>query len=153
MNKFLQIAVIFGWSGLTQVVLAQESAPELVVYRSPGCSCCGKWLEHMQQNGFNVKSVMSDDMQAVKEKYGIPDKLASCHTATVNGYIVEGHIPAEDVKKLLQTKPKVVGIAAPNMPLGSPGMEVGGQKQTYQVMTFDEQGKIGVFAEHGDTNH
>ena len=129
---------------------AEESiAPvEMTVYRSPSCGCCGKWLEYIKQNRFNVKSVISDDMQAIKEKYGLPDKLASCHTAVVDGYIIEGHVPAEDIQKLLQLKPKIAGISAPGMPLGSPGMEMGGQKDAYRVMSFDKDGNIEVFAEH-----
>lgn len=121
---------------------------EMTVYRSASCGCCGKWLEHVKQNRFDVKSVISDDMQAIKEKYGVPDKLASCHTAVVDGYIIEGHVPAEDIQKLLQLKPKIAGIAAPGMPLGSPGMEMGGQKDAYRVISFDKDGYLEVFAEH-----
>ncbi|MDD4914413.1 MAG: DUF411 domain-containing protein [Methylococcales bacterium] len=150
-NKLLKTVAASILLGFSLGLHAEESAavPEMTVYRSPGCSCCGKWLEHMQHSGFTVKTVMSDDMQAIKEKLGIPDKLASCHTATVDGYVVEGHIPAGDVRKLLLNKPAVAGIAAPNMPLGSPGMEAGGQKQAYQVMSFDKQGRVAIFAEHG----
>lgn len=141
---FLLLAV-FGFN-----LHAEEAgkAPEMTVYRSPTCGCCGKWLEHVRQNNFTIKDVISDDMQAIKEKYGVPEKLASCHTAIVDGYVIEGHVPAGDIEKLLQTKPKVVGIAAPGMPMGSPGMEMGGQKQEYRVMSFDKDGKVEVFAEH-----
>jgi hypothetical protein len=135
---------------LSQPILADESvkSEEITIYRSPSCSCCGKWSEHIQTNQFSIKTVITDDMQSIKAKYGIPDKLASCHTALVNGYVIEGHVPANDIKKLLQLKPDVVGISAPRMPLGSPGMETEGQKQAYQVVTFDKQGKMTVFAEH-----
>jgi len=131
-------------------MMAEESSNqvEMVVYRSPTCGCCGKWTEHVQENQFKIKSVITDDMQAIKAKYGVPDKLASCHTAIVDGYVVEGHVPADDIKKLLQIKPNVAGIAAPGMPLGSPGMEMGGQKQVYRVISFDKQGGNQVFAEH-----
>lgn len=122
---------------------------EMTVYRSPTCGCCGKWLDHVNQKSFNIKDVISDDMQAIKEKYGVPEKLASCHTAVVDGYVIEGHVPVADIQKLLQTKPKVLGIAAPGMPMGSPGMEMGSQKQDYQVMSFDKDGNVQVFATHG----
>lgn len=131
--------------------LSAEETPnqvEMVVYRSPTCGCCGKWTEHVQENQFKIKSVITDDMQAIKAKYGVPDKLASCHTAIVDGYVVEGHVPAGDIKKLLQMKPKVAGIAAPGMPLGSPGMEMDGQKQAYRVVSYDKDGKFEVFANH-----
>ena len=121
---------------------------EMTVYRSASCGCCGKWIAHAQQNQFNITSVISDDMQAIKAKFGVPEKLASCHTAIVGGYVIEGHVPAEDIKKLLQTKPNLVGVAAPGMPLGSPGMEMAGQKDAYHVVSFDKEGKSAVFAEH-----
>lgn len=122
--------------------------PEIVVYRSPSCSCCGKWIEYLKQNNFNIKSVSSPDMEAVKEKFGVPDKLASCHTAVIDGYIVEGHVPVEDIKKMLVNKPAIAGIAAPGMPIGSPGMETDGQKDAYRVISFEKNGKTAVFAEH-----
>ena len=121
---------------------------EMIVYRNSSCGCCGKWIDHVRQNRFNIKTVISDDMQAIKEKYGIPEKLASCHTAVVDGFIVEGHVPVNDIKNLLQAKPKIVGISAPGMPLGSPGMEMAGQQDAYRVVSFDKDGKFVVFAAH-----
>lgn len=129
---------------------AEETAKqvEMTVYRSPTCGCCENWLEHAEKNGFKINDVVTSDMEAIKKKYGVPDKLASCHTAIVDGYVIEGHVPAGDIQKLLQTKPKVLGIAAPGMPMGSPGMEMGGQTQDYKVMSFDKDGKFEVFANH-----
>ncbi|QPK62316.1 DUF411 domain-containing protein [Methylomonas sp. LL1] len=121
---------------------------EMTVYRSPTCGCCGKWIEHVSQNHFAIKDIVSDDMQAIKQKYGVPEKLASCHTAIVDGYVIEGHVPAADIQKLLQTKPKVVGISAPGMPMGSPGMEMGGRQDNYDVVSFDSAGNVQVFSEH-----
>lgn len=121
---------------------------EITVYRSPTCGCCGKWIEHVKQNHFVVKDIVSDDMQAIKKKYGVPDQLASCHTAIVDGYVIEGHVPAADIQKLLDTKPKVVGISAPGMPMGSPGMEMGGRADDFDVVSFDSAGNVQVFAEH-----
>lgn len=121
---------------------------EITVYRSPTCGCCGKWIEHVKQNHFVIKDIVSDDMQAIKKKYGVPDQLASCHTAIVDGYVIEGHVPAADIQKLLDTKPKVVGISAPGMPMGSPGMEMGGRADDFDVVSFDSAGNVQVFAEH-----
>jgi hypothetical protein len=120
---------------------------EMTVYRSPTCSCCGKWIEHVKSNHFAVKDIVSSDMDAIKEKYGIPDKLASCHTAIVDGYVIEGHVPAADIQKLLTSKPNVVGLSAPGMPMGSPGMEMGGS-QDYDVVSFDKDVKVQVFSAH-----
>ena len=120
---------------------------EMTVYRSPTCGCCGKWIEHVKNNHFAVKDIVSSDLDAIKEKYGIPDKLGSCHTAIVDGYVIEGHVPAADIQKLLATKPNVVGLSAPGMPMGSPGMEMGGS-QDYDVVSFDKDGKVQVFSAH-----
>ncbi len=124
-------------------------ATEITVYRSPSCGCCGKWIEHLKQNNFKVKDILSDEMDAIKAKNGVPQPLASCHTALVDGYVVEGHVPAGDVAKLLQIKPKLSGISAPGMPSGSPGMEMGGRQEHFQVVSFDKAGPVEVFAEHG----
>lgn len=131
-------------------LMADESASptEITVYRSASCGCCGKWIEHLQQNRFKVKTVISDDMPMIKEKYAVPEKLASCHTAIVDGYIVEGHVPADDIKNLVNKKPKILGIAAPGMPMGSPGMEMEGQKQDYDVLSYDKAGHFEVFSRH-----
>lgn len=130
---------------------AEETAKpaEMTVYRSPTCGCCENWLEHVKESGIKIKDVVSDDMQAIKAKLGLPDKLASCHTAVIDGYVIEGHVPAADIQRLLQTKPKVLGIAAPGMPMGSPGMEVGNKKDEYEVKSFDKDGHFEVFASHG----
>ncbi len=148
--KSLKLIATLLLASLSLNLLADEAINpvEMTVYRSASCGCCGKWIAHAQQSQFNIKSVISDDMQAVKEKFGVPEKLASCHTAIVDGYVIEGHVPAEDIKKLLQTKPNLAGIAAPGMPLGSPGMEMAGQKDAYRVVSFDKEGKFSAFADH-----
>jgi hypothetical protein len=120
----------------------------MTVYRSPTCSCCSKWISHVKQSGFVVNDNVTDDMDAIKKQHGLPAKLASCHTAMVNGYVIEGHVPAEDIKRLLSTKPAITGISAPGMPMGSPGMETSGVADKYQVMLFDKDGGVGVFGEH-----
>ena len=121
------------------------------VYKSPTCGCCKAWVEKMQAAGFEVRvtDLGEDALQAEKAKRGIGDDLASCHTAIVNGYVVEGHVPAEDINRLLKEKPAIVGIAAPGMPRGSPGMEMpNGAKDAYNVVAFTKAGKTTVFARH-----
>lgn len=126
-----------------------SNAIEMTVYRSATCSCCGKWLEHVSGHNFVISDNISSDMQAIKKRYGVPDKLASCHTAVVAGYVIEGHVPADDIKRLLLLKPHVIGLSAPGMPIGSPGMEMGDHKDLYETVTFDQAGNVQTFTEHG----
>jgi len=121
--------------------------PMMTVYKSPTCSCCSRWVKHMRSNGFEVKTQDMKNLKSIKSISGVKQEFASCHTATVGGYIVEGHVPAADVKRLLAEKPKTKGLTVPGMPMGSPGME-GPRKQKYQVLTFDEKGLSGVYANH-----
>lgn len=114
---------------------------EITVYRSPSCGCCGIWLEHIKKNNFIVTDVKTEDVTAIKQKYGVSPELASCHTALVGGYVIEGHVPAADIRKLLAERPKVVGLAVPGMPQGTPGMEMGGRKEPFSVISFDKAGK------------
>ncbi|TAL44190.1 MAG: DUF411 domain-containing protein [Methylovulum sp.] len=125
--------------------VSAEEAAEITVYRSPTCSCCEKWLAHLQQDKFTVKDIVIGDIQAIKAKYGVTAELASCHTAIINGYVIEGHVPAGDIRTLLKSKPKVVGIAVPGMPAGTPGMEMGTKKEAYDVVSFDAQHRVQVF--------
>lgn len=124
------------------------AATELTVYRSPSCNCCGHWVDHMQTAGFAVEDVVTDDMDAIKDQYGVPEALASCHTALVEGYVIEGHVPASDVQRLLSDRPAVLGIAAPGMPVGSPGMETSDRVDPYTVVSFSANGDTATFAEH-----
>lgn len=126
-----------------------NSPVDVVVYRSPSCSCCGKWLEHLKSNQFNVVDNLVEDVQSIKNRYGVTAELASCHTALVGGYVVEGHVPANDIKKLLTSKTPVTGITVPGMPVGTPGMEVGPKKDAYQVLSFDKNQQTHVFSEYG----
>ena len=125
------------------------SLPTVTVYKSPTCGCCSAWADHLRENGFPVETVDVDDLQAVKAEYGIPPGLQSCHTAVVDGYVVEGHVPADDVKRLLAEHPEAAGLAVPGMPVGSPGMEQGDTVQPYDVLLVDD-GQSSVFAHHGD---
>lgn len=126
----------------------QSPMPKLTVFRSPTCSCCGKWIEHMKAAGFQIQDEITEDMSTIKQQYRVPDDLSSCHTALVNGYVVEGHVPAEDVQRLLAEQPNVAGIAAPGMPVGSPGMDSGDEVEPYTVFSFTEDGNTAFFAEH-----
>ncbi len=119
--------------------------PVITVYKSPSCSCCHRWVDHLKANGFNVKAVDVEDVNIYKQKAGIAPKLASCHTAFVNGYIVEGHVPASEIKQMLAEKPAIKGISVPAMPVGTPGMEMGGRKDPYDVVSFDKDGKVKVY--------
>lgn len=122
-------------------------AAEVVVYKSPTCGCCSAWAEHMRQSGFTVREVNREDMRRVKAELGVDPDLGACHTAVVGEYLVEGHVPARDVVRLLREKPDVMGLAVPGMPAGSPGME-GPRKDPYRVLTFDGEGKTAVWARH-----
>lgn len=122
------------------------AATPIEVYKTPTCGCCGKWVEHMKAQGFAPTVHDLPDLSAVRSKHGVPAHLQSCHTAVVNGYVVEGHVPADVVRQLLKEKPKVAGITVPGMPMGSPGMEQGGMKDPYDVLTFDRSGNTKVFA-------
>ena len=147
--KLLKFFLIISLSGIGIGVKAETldtaNPIDIVVYRSPSCNCCGSWVEHLKENNFNVKDIVTDDVQTIKNKYGVTDKLASCHTALVGGYVVEGHVPANDIRNLLKTKPKIVGIAVPGMINGTPGMEMGDEKTAYNVMSFDKENHTAVF--------
>jgi len=128
------------------------SAETLVVYKTAACECCSRWVDHMEEAGFevDVHEISQEEMSRVKEGNGITRDLASCHTARIAGYLVEGHVPAEDLKRLLMEKPDgVKGIAVPGMPIGSPGMEMEGKPaDEYEVVTFDQAGEQSVYAYH-----
>jgi len=124
------------------------SAAEVTVYKSATCGCCKKWVQHLQTNGFSVRAINVDDVVKYKSANGVPLMLGSCHTAVVDGYVIEGHVPANDIKRLLKERPAVSGLAVPGMPVGSPGMEQGGRKDRYNVISFDKQGRTSVFSSH-----
>lgn len=132
------------------VVGQQQQRPTVEVYKSATCGCCRKWVEHLEANGFSVRTTNREDLADLKAKHGVPRRVQSCHMAIVNGYVVEGHVPAADVQRLLKERPAIVGLAVPGMPIGSPGMEVPGRKaQPFDVLTFDKDGQTQVFASHG----
>jgi len=144
-NGLLLLSLFISLPGIT--VHDAIASEKITVYKSPTCGCCAKWVDHLKSNGFEVEAVDTKDMYSVKKKAGIPYSLGSCHTARVDGYVIEGHVPASDIKRLLEERPDVVGLTVPGMPMGSPGME-GPRKDHYKVMTFDKSGNTTVFSRH-----
>src|SRR6188508_3205384 len=123
--------------------------PKVTVYKTSSCGCCRLWVDYMKRNGFDVQAmdVSSADVRAVSKAAGLRDEDASCHTAKIGNYVVEGHVPADDIKRMLKEKPAIAGLSAPGMPQGSPGMEQG-SKEPYDVVAFTKDGKTTVFAKH-----
>lgn len=146
MNKrtFLK-AVIIGAVSLH--VSAYAAGPVIEVYKSETCGCCGEWVKHLEANGFTVNAKNVSNPSDYRKKFGIPQEFGSCHTGHIQGYAIEGHVPAADIKRLLAKKPKAKGLAVPGMPMGSPGME-GSHKDPYDVLLIKANGKHSVFAKH-----
>ena len=150
------IAVFAGRSGNESTAtaaatpLADGSAlPTVDVYKSPTCACCSKWVEHLRDFGITVHTTDTEDMTRVKARHAVPPQVESCHTALVDGYVIEGHVPAATIRRLLDERPGIAGLAVAGMPIGSPGMEVPGVKaQPYNVLRFDKDGETRVFAEY-----
>ena len=150
-----RITLIFALCFAAAVVLvppamADMRAPketEITVYKDPDCGCCKNWIEHLKKHGFHVTSHDTRDMASVKGNFGVKTDLQSCHTAIVNGYVIEGHVPAADIDRLLKERPKIAGLAVPGMPAGSPGME-GGSVEHYSVIAFDKTGTTKVYSRH-----
>ena len=122
---------------------------EMTVYRSPNCGCCGVWVDHAQKHGFRIEDIKTEEMEAIKQQHNVPAELASCHTTIIDGYVMEGHIPADDIKRFLAEKPdNLIGLAVPGMPIGTPGMEARDIKQPFQVLAFNDKGEVEVFKEY-----
>ena len=141
----------FSW--IVAVVLATVAtfafaASTVTVYKDPDCGCCGAWVDHLKANGFAVKVHEVRDMTPHKQKLGVPERLASCHTATVGGYTIEGHVPAAEIRRLLAERPRAKGLAVPGMPQGSPGMETG-KLDPYDVLLFTSNGDSRVYGSYG----
>ena len=132
------------WAALPAAATAQT----VTVYKTPSCGCCKLWVNHLRDAGFEIQAHDLGDVTPHKQRLGVPPRLASCHTAEVEGYAIEGHVPAEDVRRLLTTRPDVAGLSVPGMPMGSPGMEFG-PPQPYDVIAFQRDGSMSVFASHG----
>lgn len=125
------------------------NAADGVVYKSPTCGCCGDWIKHMEKNGFELDVANVESVVPYKQQFGVPYGMGSCHTAMVGGYFIEGHVPADDVQRLLQEKPDIIGLTVPGMPIGSPGMEMPGRPaDSYNVYAIDKEGNQSVFARY-----
>lgn len=121
-------------------------AADVLNHKSPYCGCCTEWTKHMQDAGFTVEEKLHENMNLIKQKLGVTPELASCHTAEINGYVFEGHIPADDIKAFLENPPKnAKGLAVPGMPMGSPGMEYGDKQDEYSVYAFNDKGQVFEF--------
>lgn len=147
LTRFGLLVLVLGFVGGIVFWSVRGSAGEVMVYKSPACGCCKDWVKHLRDHGFTVKTQDVADVTPIKAKHGVLPALASCHTALVDGYVVEGHVPADDLKRLLRERPAVAGVAVPGMPAGSPGME-GTRQDRYQVLTFDAAGRTAVYASH-----
>ena len=140
------IGGLVGVLGVLVLLLTQQTvAADIVVYKSPTCGCCGKWVEHMEKAGFSVDVENISDVAPIKRELGVPGRMQSCHTAKVGDYFVEGHVPADLVKRLLADKPDIKGLTVPGMPMGSPGME-GPRKDPYDVIAVGKDGGYRVYA-------
>jgi len=123
------------------------NAEEILVYKSPTCGCCKKWVKHLEKEGFKVTTKDYRDMKPIKKRFGVKPQFQSCHTAKVGKYFIEGHVSASDIKKLLKEKPDIKGLSAPGMPMGSPGME-GRRKDKYNVIAIDRDNNTTVYSKH-----
>lgn len=134
--------------GPEPVATAPVRPGDMVVYKSPTCGCCDDWIDHVRAAGFRVVERDTNDVGAVKRDLGVLPTLTSCHTAVIAGYVVEGHVPADAIERLLEERPRIVGIAVAGMPAGSPGMEDAQPHVSYDVVAFDAQGRTSVFARY-----
>jgi len=139
MIKRILLSLLFAMFGAVA-----HAADSIEVWKDPGCGCCTKWVDHLKAAGFKVRTIEANDLNAARARNGVPQTLSACHTARVGGYAIEGHVPAEDIKRLLRERPKAAGLAVPGMPLGSPGMEAD-RTQPYDALLFTADGRTRVY--------
>lgn len=137
------LTVAAGLGAFTPTYAPAEEA-DITVYKSSTCGCCAKWVNHLKDNGFSVEVRNRKNLQPIKDEYGIEKEYQSCHTAVIDGYVVEGHVPVTDIKRMLTERPDIKGLAVPGMPMGSPGME-GPRKDKYSVLSLDKTGTTAVY--------
>ena len=144
---FLCVAIL--WASPVRAA-SDAVTPSIEVWKSATCQCCGNWVKHLEANGFavTVNATEPSALQRLKADVGVPTKLTSCHTAKIEGYVIEGHVPATDIKRLVAEKPEAIGLVVPGMPLGSPGMEQGATFEPYDVLLLKKDGTTQVFASH-----
>jgi len=128
--------------------IQSAAAATIEVVKSPYCGCCTQWVEYLRREGFEVRVVEAEDVSPAARRLGVPDDLRSCHTASIGGYAIEGHVPAADIRRLLAERPDALGIAVAGMPVGSPGMEQGNVRQPYATILFMRDGRRRLFAQH-----
>lgn len=145
MHRNIGLAALAVLMMITSGGIAAQKPIPVQVYKDATCGCCANWVEHLRRNGFAPTAENVADLNTVKQTYGVPAKTRSCHTAIVNGYVIEGHVPAAEIHRLLKSKAKVAGLAVPGMPIGSPGME-GANPRPYDVLSFDKSGTTAVFS-------
>lgn len=134
---------------LALLACAQAAAAQVIeVVKSPHCGCCSHWVDYLRAEGFEVRVVEAEDVTPAARRLGVPDDLRSCHTASIEGYAIEGHVPAADIRRLLAERPDAAGVAVPGMPVGSPGMEQGDRRQPFVTMLFRRDGSRQAFARH-----
>jgi hypothetical protein len=150
MRPLLALFVAMLWASTSVVAMAESSTPTIEVWKSASCACCGKWVKHLEANGFTVtvNAASKSMLDRIKRQAGIARTLASCHTGKIDGYVIEGHVPASDVKRLIAEKPDAIGLTVPGMPIGSPGMEQGGKTEAYDVLLVKRDGTTEIFAHH-----
>jgi hypothetical protein len=147
-RELLQLAIVGPALLLSKPATAAISLPTVVTYRNPGCGCCEKWTEHMKSAGFDISMQDDADLAARKAKLGVPDQLAGCHTTLIGAYVIEGHVPPDDIIRFLAEKPEALGLAVAGMPVGSPGMEMGETTEPYDVVIFKADGTWADYAKH-----
>lgn len=142
-------AAAFATAGSGSLPSSVGRSPLMTIYKSPTCGCCAKWVEHVQASGYKTAVHDEEQMDAVKARLGVPEGVRSCHTAMIDGYLLEGHVPASDIARLLAERPKVMGLAVPGMPKSTPGMAMPGQAhESYETVAFQRDGKTSRFAQH-----
>ena len=152
---FLFSLSVSGWVVASQACAAESTWDKdirqgkphtIAVYHSPSCGCCSGWITHLKKHGFEVNSIETDDVQPVKRQHGVPMPATSCHTALIEGYVIEGHVPANDIKQLIESgKHDILGLSVPQMPVGTPGMEMGERKDAFDVISFDKAGDTSIY--------
>lgn len=145
MKSFVASLLVLGFA---QATWAAPTTSVIDVYKSPTCGCCNKWIDHLKTNGFTVRGHDTDNVAQHKVRLGVPAGYGSCHTAEVGGYVVEGHVPAKEIKRMLKEKPRARGLVVPAMPMGSPGMETAGRKDAYDVFLVNRDGSTKTYAHY-----
>lgn len=144
MLKLIGPGILLGVAALAGRPVSAAPLPTVTLYKNPNCGCCGIWAKYMRASGYKVKVLMRDDMEPIKLRAGVPDELVTCHTAFIEDYVIEGHVPLPAIEKMLRERPKILGLAVPGMPAGSPGMPTV-NKEPFKVFTFDADGEQTVY--------